>query len=636
MQNLQNTLIELLKDGTNYTSEGKLLKNKLTEDALKLEPLLLKYLLSNDHLKKHFFIDVDGTLVFDKDKFLQFVNDKEFLPDSYTSFRNKIGLLDEDGKYFSEKRDVVLAWPYKDCVLEGGQDREDQKRNEIFYNEVLAPDEIDRLFDPKVLTNFKRYDKNGEHENPEDLSRDDNLIIKGNNLLALHSLKKLYRGKVKLIYIDPPYNTGTDEFRYNDRFNHSSWLTFIKNRLEVSRELLRDDGVIYISCDDNEQSYLKVLCDSMFGLDNFLGSVCVVSNWKGRSDDKYFATAHNYLLVYKKKSFVSLGVPLPDEYYDDYPEIDENGNYYRVQGLRKRGSGSRREDRPNLYYPIFVKHSTFEVDVERSNDFNIEVYPKLSDGSDGRWRWGMETAKNRLVELVARKVGAENRWDIFQIDYAEIDGKVKRITPKSIWMDKAFSNEAGTLELKKIFGDKVFANPKPTALIKSILMQTTADNDIVLDFFSGSGTTGQAVLELNKEDGGKRKFILVEQMDYVENITIKRVQWSIKQVTGSYTYAELKKWNQNYIDEIEEAKTKKRLLTIYEKMKDEAFFRYDVDLSKFDEDDLSKLELDQQKEVLIECLDKNHLYVNLSEMDDTTYKISDEEKAMNKKFYGLD
>lgn len=540
MQNLQNTLIQILKNDTAYTSEGKLLKNKLTEDALKLEPSLLKYLLSDNRLKKHFFIDVDRTLVFDKDKFLQFVNDKEFLPDSYTSFRNKIGLLDEDGKYFSEKRDVVLAWPYKDCVLEGGQDREDQKRNEIFYNEILAPDEIDRLFDPKVLTNFKRYDKNGEHKKPQDLSRDDNLIIKGNNLLALHSLKKLYRGKVKLIYIDPPYNTGTDEFRYNDRFNHSSWLTFIKNRLEVSRELLRDDGVIYISCDDNEQSYLKVLCDSVFGLDNFLGNVCVVSNWKGRSDDKYFATAHNYLLVYKKKSFVSLGVPLPDEYYDDYPEIDENGNYYRVQGLRKRGSGSRREDRPNLYYPIFVKHSTFEVDVERSNDFNIEVYPKLSDGSDGRWRWGMETAKNRIVELVARKVGAENRWDIFQIDYAEIDGKVKRITPKSIWMDKAFSNEAGTLELKKIFGDKVFENPKPTALIKSILMQTTTDNDIVLDFFSGSGTTGQAVLELNKEDGEKRKFILVEQMDYVENITIKRVQWSIKQVTGSYTYAELK------------------------------------------------------------------------------------------------
>ncbi len=269
MQNLQNTLVELLRDDSNYTSEGKLLKNKLTEDALKLETSLLKYLLKNDRLKKHFFIDVDGTLVFDKDKFIQFVNDKEFLPDSYTSFRNKIGLLDEDGKYFSEKRDVVLAWPYKDCVLEGGQDKEDQKRNEIFYNEVLAPDEIDRLFDPKVLTNFKRYDKDGEHKDPDDLSQNDNLIIKGNNLLALHSLKRHYRGKVKLIYIDPPYNTGNDSFGYNDKFNHSTWLTFMKTRLLVAKELLSNNGVIFVHMDYNESHYCKILLDDIFGKDKF-------------------------------------------------------------------------------------------------------------------------------------------------------------------------------------------------------------------------------------------------------------------------------------------------------------------------------------------------------------------------------
>ena len=263
MQNLQNTLVELLKDDTHYTSEGKLLKNKLTEDALKLESSLLKYLLKNDRLKKHFFIDVDGPLVFDKDKFLQFVNDKEFLPDSYTSFRKKIGLLDEDGKYFSEKRDVVLAWPYKDCVLEGGQDKEDQKRNEIFYNEILAPDEIDRLLDPKVFTNFKRYDKDGEHKNPVDLSRDDNLIIKGNNLLALHSLKKLYLGKVKLIYIDPPYNTGGDAniFSYNNTFNHSTWLTFMKNRLESAKGFLSNDGFICIAIDHYELFYIGEVAD---------------------------------------------------------------------------------------------------------------------------------------------------------------------------------------------------------------------------------------------------------------------------------------------------------------------------------------------------------------------------------------
>jgi len=161
MQNLQKTLIQILREDSTYFSEEKLLKNKLTEDAFKLEPKLIKYVLSDNMLKKHFFLDIDGVLVFDKDKFIQFVNDKQFLPDSYTSFKNTIGLLDENGDYFKEKKDVVLAWPYKDCVLEGGQDKEEQKRDEIFYNEILAPDEIDRLFDPKVLTNLKRYNKGG-------------------------------------------------------------------------------------------------------------------------------------------------------------------------------------------------------------------------------------------------------------------------------------------------------------------------------------------------------------------------------------------------------------------------------------------------------------------------------------------
>lgn len=165
MQNLQKTLIEILENDTTYFSDDRLLKNKLTEDAFKLEPKLIKYILSDNRLKKHFFLDVDGVLVFDKDKFIQFVNDKQFLPGSHTSFKNTIGLLDENGNYFKEKKEVVLAWPYKDCVLEGGQDREDQERDEVFYNEIIAPDEIDRLFDPKVLTNFKRYDRDGEHPN---------------------------------------------------------------------------------------------------------------------------------------------------------------------------------------------------------------------------------------------------------------------------------------------------------------------------------------------------------------------------------------------------------------------------------------------------------------------------------------
>lgn len=238
MQNLLNELTELLANDDQLVVEGKLLKNKLIELALKMDTGLIKLLLKSDNIKKHFFTDVDGVLVFDKIKFQRFVSNKQFLPDSYTAFKNKIGLVNENGDYLSESREIVLAWPYKDCVLEGGQTKEDQKRDEIFWNETLAPDEIDRLLAPKVFTGFMRYDKDGEHvlDGREKIDfANENLIIKGNNLLALHSLYKKFAGKVKLIYIDPPYNTGSDSFKYNDNFNHSTWLTFMRNRLEIAK-----------------------------------------------------------------------------------------------------------------------------------------------------------------------------------------------------------------------------------------------------------------------------------------------------------------------------------------------------------------------------------------------------------------
>jgi adenine-specific DNA-methyltransferase len=270
MENLLDNLKTLLKKDERLISEGELLKNKVIELALKLDKELIKLLLSDEKIKEVFFVDVDGTLIFDKDKFIKFVSNKQFLPDSYTAFKNKIGLTDEKGEFISEKKEVVLSWPYKDCVLEGGMTKEDQKRDEIFWNETLAPDEISRLFDPKVFTNAKRIDAKGEHKfdgfkTDENGNIKDNLIIKGNNLLVLHSLKKRFAGKVKLIYIDPPYNTGNDSFKYNNSFNHSTWLVFMKNRLEIARDLLRKDGLIFVQIDNEESDYLKLLIDEVFG-----------------------------------------------------------------------------------------------------------------------------------------------------------------------------------------------------------------------------------------------------------------------------------------------------------------------------------------------------------------------------------
>ena len=252
---LLNQLSETLSTDERLVIGGKLAKNKIVELALNLDPTLLKILLTNQALKNHFFTEVEGMLIFDKIAFQRFVNNKYFLPDSFTQFKNKVGLM-ADEQYLSETNDVVLSWPYKDCVLEGGQTKDDQKRSEVFWNETLASEQIDTLLAAKKLTHFKKYDTEGEHTDFE-LTEADNLIIKGNNLLALHSLKERYLGKVDLIYIDPPYNTENDSFKYNDKFTHSTWLTFMKNRLEIAKELLSDSGSIAITIDQNESHYLE-------------------------------------------------------------------------------------------------------------------------------------------------------------------------------------------------------------------------------------------------------------------------------------------------------------------------------------------------------------------------------------------
>ena len=270
---MKSKLEKLLLGNEEFIIEGQLNKNNVSELARKYDTKLLGLLMSDEEVKNHFFSNLeDGVFVFKKDVFLQFLNNKEFLPDSFTTYKTKIGLATENGQYLSKNNNLVLNFPYKDCVLEGGQTKEDSKRQEVFFNETLAPTEITRLLDDKVLTNFRRYQKNKEHEVTE-LNKDDNFIIKGNNLIALHCLKKRFSGKVKLIYIDPPYNTGSDSFNYNDHFNHSTWLVFMKNRLEVARELLSDSGSIWINIDDDEGHYIKVLADEIFGRENFINTI---------------------------------------------------------------------------------------------------------------------------------------------------------------------------------------------------------------------------------------------------------------------------------------------------------------------------------------------------------------------------
>ena len=265
MNNFFETVINVLRqDERFFTAEGDFLRNAVYEAAMQMDADLIRLLLGNVETKKRFFTDVDGTLVFDKVGFGWVINNRQFLPDSYTRYKNKIGLVNERGDLINASGDVELVFPYKDCVLEGGQTKEDQKRQEVFYNATLAPDEVDRLLLPKAFCNAIRYTENGQ-EAATEYADTDNLIIKGNNLLAISSLLKRYEGKITCIYIDPPFNTGKgDGFNYNDKFTRSTWLTFMRNRLEVARKLLTRDGNILIHIDINQSHYLKILADEIF------------------------------------------------------------------------------------------------------------------------------------------------------------------------------------------------------------------------------------------------------------------------------------------------------------------------------------------------------------------------------------
>lgn len=395
-----------------------------------------------------------------------------------------------------------------------------------------------------------------------------NKIIHGDNLEALKSLLPEYEGKIKCIYIDPPYNTGNESWVYNDNVNHpkikkwlgevvgkdgedltrhDKWLCMMYPRLKLLHKLLAKDGAIFISIDDNEHAYLKLLCDEIFGGNNFVGNIAVVNNFKGRSDDKFIATAHESLLIFQKGNFITNGVEIPNEYSTEYKEKDDVGSY-RLLGLRKRGSNSREIDRPNLFYPIYFDKKNNKISLDR-NDNLIEIVPKLSNGENGNWRWSKETLAKRLDEIEIRIVKTRNEYDVFQKDYLEKEGVNKRIKPKSFWHGSEFSSESGTLQLKKIFQEKTFDTPKSVDFIEYCLQQATDKDSIILDSFAGSGTTAHAVLNLNKQDGGNRKFILIEMEDYANTITAERVKRvingygedkkAIEGTGGNFNYYEL-------------------------------------------------------------------------------------------------
>lgn len=669
---LYSVLETVLKKEPNYVTDlGELKKWVVINKAQHADEELITLLLSDKAVKENFFKPVAGALVFNQNKFVQFLEQKNFLNDSYTQFKNKVGLT-INGKFLKQRNEVALVWPFKDCILEGGQSREEDRREEIFFNEILAQDEITQLLEPKVLTNAKRIDEQGEkplnkfNRNKEGTITDD-LIIKGNNLLALHSLRNEFTGKIKMIYIDPPYyfnkSKTVDSFTYNSNFKLSTWLVFLKNRLSEAKKLLTSEGVIFISIDDGGYAHLKVLMDEIFDPDNFVANLPTVMNLKGNNDEFAFAGTHEYTLVYANNKARSIFYDFPVEEEGILKEWEEDaiGLYKKGAPMRATGAEDKREDRPEMFYPYLVKGDSVTT-IEReefdqlydkkTRSFNDKFLKELqtkyekagyefvlpiSNTEYGRWRWGYSDKNKERLKYDVIVVRKGNNITLYKKQRPEL-GDLPSKKPKTIFYKPEYSSGNGTAQIKELFGKKVFSNPKPLELIKDLVLLGSAKHDIVLDFHAGSGTTAHAVLQLNREDGGNRQFILCEQMDYVETVTTPRIQKVVRQYhSQGFVYFELKKLNETFIEQVEEAKDTKALLKIWEQMKSKSFLNYNVDLKKQEEhlEDFKALSLKEQKQHLCELLDKNQLYVNLSSLNDKDFACTAGEKRVTKDFYRL-
>ena len=631
---MKTELSNLLMNVEEFVVNGTLNKNKLSELARKYDAKLLNLLMKEENVKNHFFTSLeDGVLVFKKDVFLQFLNNKEFLPDSYTAYKTKIGLGTDNGDYISENNDVVLNFPYKDCILEGGQTKEDTKRQEVFFNKTLAPNEINRLLDNKVLTNFKRYDKEGEHE-VESIEDTDNLIIKGNNLIALHSLKKRYSGKVKLIYIDVPYyfkkNIG-DSFKYNSNFKMSTWLVFLKNRLEVAKELLHEQGSIWIHTGEDGMHYLKVLCDSIFGKDKFIGTLPRKIR-DGKSDVPFnFSQDFDWILVYTKaaENQAIVGRKIERKYYTtpDFPNRP-----WRTADLTKQTTVKERPNsdftminpKTGKQYPVnpkrswAVSKSTFEDWYQKGGIGFPDDYEFMKGDKPFRRVFKDEDIKNN------------------KLSYVSSDILVKNFVYNLLVNTK---NKVGNVEITELFTRDDFSYAKPEKLIETILNVTTVEGDIILDFFMGSGTTQAVAHKMN------RQYIGIEQMDYIETVSVERlkkviageqggiskdVEW---QGGGSFVYCELKNDAQDFLYKVENALSSEELVKLLEIVKKSSFLSYRVDAKKLYKEEFNNLSLFEQKQLLVELIDQNNLYVNYFDINDVDNNISEEEKQLNTMFY---
>lgn len=559
-----------------YWNGDDLLKYKVSEDIRKYDEYLLKNLLDNKIIRNAYTVKVGDAVIFKTDEFLDMFIYHAYFDNNYTKYANYIGLASEE-KYINYNSDVVINYPYKDCVLEGGMTKREQEKEEVFYHKIIAKEEIDILFSPKVLHKAQKYES-GFFQEINEFSIKDNLLIKGNNLIALHSIKEKYAGKIKLIYIDPPFNTKGNRFGYNDNFTRSTWLTFMKNRLEIAKELLTPDGSIFVHIDHNQAHYLKVLMDEVFGESKFMNEII----WRYRTYigqvKEFFPKKHDTIFWYINETRPSFKLSNVGN-FEDTPDYKRWQAYLNEEG--------------EIVYPDYPK-----------TDSRFMAYLKRYIKQNGQPSDGDVIYKNEGYVV-------DDVWD----DIIALDAKNK------------------TERISEFSGD----GQKPEALLERIIDSVTVENDIVLDFFMGSGTTAAVAHKMN------RRYIGIEQLDYFYSVPVERLKKVVdgdnggisRNVNwrggGSFITLELYSLNNVYYKEIINAETLSDLNNIKIKIEENGYLNVQVDLRAitFDED----LSIEEYKKVLLEILDINQQYLSLSEINDEKYNIDDKVKEFNYSFY---
>ena len=646
---IHKILQNVLKSEKEYCVADHFSLKKLINATENYDQKLLSLLLNNEVLKHEFFIELDNCWVFNKKKFLEFIQLKVLTNSSFTAFKNQIG-LSANAASIAQSKEVVLDFPYKDAVLQASMTKEDDENNESFLHQSLMSHEIDALLLPKVFENWKYYDTNGCQELRQ-LQQPTNFIFKGNNLIVLNSIHKLFANKIKLIYIDPPYNTGSDSFLYNDNFSHSTWLVFMKNRLEIAWKMLRKDGSIFIQVDDSEFAYLKVLCDEIFGRENFREAIVIKSSTESgvnainvKRGERLFKVKE-YILFYSKTSDF--------RFFPFYTKSNFNKNYkYEV---KKIGENYTVTDLSNKFASQYadLPISPKEKDALAARKFrtyalaNAEnIYSLEKNIKKAGAKFKDFALKNKTKDKVEEFVNSKNEIKLIYQGGVFVPLQERIISDEKsahfgvlasdLWVDIGTTpaNEGGI---------KFKNGKKPEKLLQRIIAMATQEGDWVLDYHLGSGTTAAVAHKMN------RKYIGIEQLDYGENDSIIRLQNVIngdktgisKLVNwnggGSFVSAELAINNPEFFQKIQQAKNKFDLLHVYEQLENYDFVKFTIDLNDLSKykSEFGNLTFIEQKQLLYDMIDKNQLYINFEDMEDADYKVDAESKKLNSKFYSL-